>query len=176
LETTGTHRRVYYLSKPDPDGRTALRLTPLELIDPPAGLIPPPCLHHHRPHGVFAAHAALRAALTARARDTAATRSQPAVAEPVGDEGHGRSLALDLWTMLIARLYETFRLSCPHGGAEGRISGLVTGTASVACILQSARTLTRAGAGSLGNAWPDPGLRPVDTGAIAFELCHPAAW
>ena len=37
-----------------PDGRTELRLTPLELIDRLATLIPPPRLHRHHYHGVLA--------------------------------------------------------------------------------------------------------------------------
>jgi len=37
----------------EPDGRTELRLTPLELIERLAALIPPPRLHRHRCHGVL---------------------------------------------------------------------------------------------------------------------------
>ena len=39
---------LYRLPKPLPDGRTALCLTPLELLDRLAVLIPPPRLHRHR--------------------------------------------------------------------------------------------------------------------------------
>jgi len=51
-EVTGTRRRVYHLPKPGPDGRTDVTLRPLELIEPLAGLIPPPRLRRHRYHGV----------------------------------------------------------------------------------------------------------------------------
>jgi hypothetical protein len=42
LQAIGTERLVYHLPKPEPDGRTPLTLTPLELIDRLAALIPPP--------------------------------------------------------------------------------------------------------------------------------------
>jgi hypothetical protein len=45
---------VYRFPKPQPDGRTEQRLTPVELIDRLAALIPPPRLHRHRYHGVLA--------------------------------------------------------------------------------------------------------------------------
>ena len=48
LEASGADRLVYHLPKPGPDGRTGLILTPLELIDRLAALIPPPRLHRHR--------------------------------------------------------------------------------------------------------------------------------
>ena len=48
---------VYRLSKPRLDGCTALRLTPLELIDRLAALILPPRRHRHRYHAVLAPNA-----------------------------------------------------------------------------------------------------------------------
>jgi hypothetical protein len=47
-------RLVYHLPKPTADGRVALTLTPLELIDRLAALIPPPRVHRHRYAGVLA--------------------------------------------------------------------------------------------------------------------------
>jgi hypothetical protein len=135
LEASGADRLVYHLSKPGPDGRTDLTLTPLELIDRLAALIPPPRLHRHRYHGVLAPNAPLRAAVTALARESAATPDQPAVAEPLAGEGHWRSPARYLWAMLIARIYETFPLSCPQCGTEMRLIAFVTDTASVTRIL-----------------------------------------
>ncbi len=58
---------VYQLPKPLPDGRTALYLTPLELLDRLAALIPPPRIHRHRYHGVLAPNAPERAQVTAGA-------------------------------------------------------------------------------------------------------------
>jgi hypothetical protein len=144
LEAIGTDRLVYHLPKPGPDGRTDLMLTPLELIDRLAALIPPPRLHRHRYHGVLAPNAPLRAALTALARDTPATPDPSAVAESVGGEEHRRSPARYLWAMLIARIYEVFPLVCRHCGAEMRIIAFVTETASVTRILQHIGEPTKA--------------------------------
>jgi len=47
-------RLVYHLPKPDPDGKAALTLTPLEFLDRLAALVPPPRKHRHRYHGVLA--------------------------------------------------------------------------------------------------------------------------
>ena len=68
LEQVGDDQLVYRFAKPLPDGRTELRLTPLELIERLAALIPPPRLHRHRYHGVLAPNAPLRAQVIAWAR------------------------------------------------------------------------------------------------------------
>ncbi len=65
LEQLAHDQLVYRSPKPQPDGRTELRLTPLELIERLAALIPPPRLHRHRYHGVLAPNAPQRAQLTA---------------------------------------------------------------------------------------------------------------
>jgi hypothetical protein len=50
VERLDDERVVYRLPKPQRDGTTALTLTPLELIDHLAALIPPPRRHRHRYH------------------------------------------------------------------------------------------------------------------------------
>jgi hypothetical protein len=55
-----------------PDGKTQLRLTPLEFLDRLAVLIPPPRVHRHRYYGVLAPNALWRAQVTAMAAGTAA--------------------------------------------------------------------------------------------------------
>jgi hypothetical protein len=52
----------------DRDGTTHIVLEPLDLIARLAALVPPPRVHLTRFHGVFAAHAALRAAITPAGR------------------------------------------------------------------------------------------------------------
>jgi hypothetical protein len=39
---------LYERAKPSPSGTGPLRLTPLELLDRLAALVPPPRVHHHR--------------------------------------------------------------------------------------------------------------------------------
>ena len=53
LEQVGHNQLVYRFPKPQPDGSTQLRLTPLELLERLAALIPPPRLHRHHYHGVL---------------------------------------------------------------------------------------------------------------------------
>ena len=51
--SSATDALIYRFDQPQPDGRTQLRLTPLQLIERLAALIPPPRLHRHRYHGVL---------------------------------------------------------------------------------------------------------------------------
>ena len=54
LDLVDDQHLIYRLPKAQRDGPTALFLTPLELIDQLAALIPPPRRHRHRYHGVLA--------------------------------------------------------------------------------------------------------------------------
>jgi Putative transposase len=61
LEQLPDGQIVYRFPKPQPDGTTQVRLTPLELIERLAALIPPPRIHRHRYHGVLAPNSPQRA-------------------------------------------------------------------------------------------------------------------
>ena len=65
LEQASDDALIYRFDKPQPDGRTQLRLTPLELIERLVALIAPPRIHRHRYHGVLAptARATLQGAM-----------------------------------------------------------------------------------------------------------------
>ena len=76
-------------------------LTPLELLDKIAALVPPPRVHRHRYYGVLAPNAPLRAAVTALALVPVPA---PAVGTP--DDAPHRAAARYLWAMLLARIYE----------------------------------------------------------------------
>ena len=68
LSWDGSHRPVRYrLTKPSPIGDTEFTLAPLDLLDWLDALIRWPRRHRHHCAGVFAAHAALRAGITAGA-------------------------------------------------------------------------------------------------------------
>jgi hypothetical protein len=133
-------RLIYHLSKPQPDGRTDLMLTPLELIDRLAALIPPPHTHRHRYHGVLAPNATLRAAVTALAWEASnGAQQQPGQEKETTEdvvESLWRSPARYLWAMLLARIYESAPLACPHCGADMRIIAFVTDGVSVCRILK----------------------------------------
>ena len=69
-----TYRCSNQRSEPTSDKRDTkvdeLHLTPLELIDRIAALVPPPRTHRHRYFGVLAPNSPLRAAVTAMAAST----------------------------------------------------------------------------------------------------------
>ncbi len=120
---------LYILPKPDPAGRTALRLSALELLDRLASILPPPRIHRHRYHGVFAPNAPLRPLVTARAQEDNARaahvpRSDPALPprspapsprpeSPPPQPPNSTPSQLSKWAALLARIYEVFPLICP---------------------------------------------------------------
>ena len=149
-------------SEPTSDKRGAkadeLTLTPLELIDRIAALVPPPRTHRHRYFGVLAPNSPLRCAVTALAQGAAMPPTQPATvqAEPAstgtGVPGVGNALpthaepvqpvpvppkrpAHYLWAVLIARIYEVFPLLCPMCDGQMRLIAFVTEGTQIRKIL-----------------------------------------
>ena len=121
---------LYLLPKPDPAGRTALRFSALEFLDRLATILPPPRIHRHRYHGVFAPNAPLRPLVTARAQQDNALavqdlgpklplRSRASPPEPQAPEAPAPQPAETTpsvpsrWAALLARIYEVFPLVCP---------------------------------------------------------------
>jgi hypothetical protein len=137
LELLDAERVVYRLPKPQRDGTTALSLTPLELIDHLAALIPPPRRHRHRYHGVLAPNSPLRAAAVVLGRDLTDDPSASAElpAPSPAPAPNTRSPARYLWVMLLARVFESLPLVCPNCGADMRIIAFVTEAVPVQRIL-----------------------------------------
>jgi hypothetical protein len=122
---------LYLLPGPDLAGRTALRLSALEFLDRLAKILPPPRIHRHRYHGVFAPNAPLRPLVTARAQEDNALATQvsgldvlpPADPEVPSPTPEGQAPAAEAvetspsrpsrWAALLARIYEVFPLICP---------------------------------------------------------------
>jgi len=141
-----------------------LILTPLELIDRIAALVPPPRTHRHRYFGVLAPHSPLRASVTALAASaqqasaqtgqTGTSEGAPGVAADGNAGGAGAQLpqpepgpqpqpeppkcspAHYLWAALIARIYEVFPLVCPLCGGPMRLIAFITQGAQVSKILE----------------------------------------
>jgi hypothetical protein len=144
----------YQHSEPGSDKRGAevdeLHLTPLELIERIAALVPPPRTHRHRYFGVLAPNSPRRAAVTALAQDaavqpaTAQAQAEPvSTCDGVGDGALGVGNALPtraepaqpvppkrpahyLWAVLIARIYEVFPLLCPLCGGQMHLIAFIT--------------------------------------------------
>jgi len=141
-------------SEPGSDKRGArvdeLILTPLELIDRIAALVPPPRTHRHRYFGVLAPNSPLRAAVTAMAQPptrqtepsnmsegasavVALGHAIPTTPEPAPPK---RSPAHYLWAVLIARIYEVFALLCPLCGGQMRLIAFITEGVQIRRILE----------------------------------------
>ena len=140
-----------------------LVLTPLELINRIAQLVPPPRTHRHRYYGVLAPNSPLRGAVTAMAQDAAVVVT-PEVGSPVAEEVNAdagtactaiacgdagsttppeppakpkpRPSAHYLWAALMARIYEVFPLICPNCGGQMRIIAFITFSADIQKILE----------------------------------------
>jgi hypothetical protein len=82
LDLTAQGQVRYRLKTPYRDGTTHIVLEPLDFIARLAALVPPPRVHLTRFHGVFAAHAALRAAITPAGRGAGAQKRAVAAERP----------------------------------------------------------------------------------------------
>lgn len=146
-------RLLYRLPESDVHGRIELLLSPLELLERLARLIPPPRIHRHRYHGLLAPHARLRPVVVAIGRNGAG-----AVESAMGADGEPASTAESSaqllapaaprsdpkrlshssrigWAQLLARIFEVLPLLCPACGGEMRIVAFLTDPPVVQAIL-----------------------------------------
>jgi hypothetical protein len=150
------YRCAKQYSEPSNDKRGAkadeLHLTPMELIDRIAALVPPPRTHRHRYFGVMAPNSPLRVAVTAMAAPaqaatvlgapTSTTECAPRavpLGSPLPTQGEPvppKRPAHYLWAVLIARIYEVFPLLCPICGGQMRIIAFITHSADIRHILE----------------------------------------
>jgi hypothetical protein len=138
-------RLVYRLPGPTPDGRSDLLLSPLELLQRLARLVPPPRVHRHRYHGVLAPNARLRAEVIAQRPSEVVDPPLPEDDEPQPSEARGSQAAEGSppsgrsarirWAQLLARIYEVLPLLCPTCGGEMRILAFLTDPPVVRSIL-----------------------------------------
>jgi len=82
LTLTAQGQVRYRLKTPYRDGTTDIVLEPLDFLARLAALVPPPRVHLTGFHGVFAPHAALRAAITPAGRGSGARRRAGACERP----------------------------------------------------------------------------------------------
>jgi len=187
LRELDPERLRYEAAKPGSGGNGPLLLTPLELLDRLAALVPPPRIHRHRYYGVLAPHSPLRAAVTALAEPAATVAPAapvPNLAEHANEPPH-RSAARYAWALLLARIYEVLPLRCPLCGAEMRIIAFITDAPTVRAILAHLGEPTApprsapargpplwAAAGAEQDPTPDPAIQP----APADEFDQRIAW
>ena len=128
---------IYKLPRPDHRGRTEIVLTPHELLQRLADLLPPPRMHRHRYYGCLAPNAAMRSAVTGTAGpdEELAGRLDDAADKMgiTGEEGPRRSNAR--WAMLLARIYESLPLQCTRCGSPMELIAFITDPDVVTRIL-----------------------------------------
>jgi hypothetical protein len=112
-------RLSFQLKTPWADGTTHLILSPLELIEKLAALVPPPRLNLVRYHGVLAAHA--------KDRDKIVPKKPAA---EILRETRGASRNRLLWAALLARVFAIDVTKCPRCGGRLRLVAAITDAAS----------------------------------------------
>lgn len=90
LHELDPERLLYKSTKPGPGGTGSLLLTPLELLDRLATLVPPPRIHRHRYFGVLAPNSPLRTAVTTLAPGATTAPPTPGRA-PAAEPAHRRA-------------------------------------------------------------------------------------
>ncbi len=119
--------------------------SPLGLLDRLARLIPPPRVHRHRYHGVFAPNAMWRKEATRYGREDAAEAASDSERDGgtgalVPACGHGSDRGpRRRWARLLARIYKVHPLRCPTCHGEMRILAFLTEPGVVRPILRHLR-------------------------------------
>jgi len=141
---------TYTLKTPWADGTTLLVLSPLELIEKLAALVPLPRLNLIRYHGVLAPNAAARAAIVpgpqAEADETTCSGRHSGQGET---PTYRRS-----WATLLARVFRIDVTRCPDCGGRMKIIAALTDPSSIRRCLQGMRLPARAP--PIAPARPDP--------------------
>ncbi len=123
----------YRLKTPYRDGTTHLVLEPVDCMARLAALVPPPRVHLTRFHGVFAPHAALRAAVTPAGRGSGAPSRAGTVENPTP-----RHLAMT-WARRLQRVFGIEIARCARCGGRLRVLASIEEPALIARILAHRR-------------------------------------
>ena len=125
----------YRLRHPWFTGQTELVLTPIAFLRRLVALIPPPRQNQTRYHGVFAAHAALRPAVTALVPGHRGLGPAPHAHDPTAASPPARRPSRLPWAELYRRVFREDLLVCPRCAGPVRVLAAITDPAVVAAIL-----------------------------------------
>jgi hypothetical protein len=131
LDLTAQGQVRYRLKTPYRDGTTDIVLEPLDFIARLAALVPPPRVHLTRFHGVFAANAALRAAITPARRGATARSRTPERAMP-------KPAALN-WARRLKRVFGIEIEQCARCGGRLKVISSIEEPALIERILAHRR-------------------------------------
>ena len=105
LSLSSSGQVIYTLKKPYEDGTTAISMTPLELLERLAAIIPRPRVHLTRFSGVFAPHYKYRAMVVLKAR-----KSEKVITVP--DEAPAPRPSRIRWARLLKRVFNIDVSTC----------------------------------------------------------------
>jgi hypothetical protein len=129
--TSSTTR--FHPQTPYRDGTTHIVLEPVDFMARLAALVPPPRVHLTRYHGVFAPHAALRAAVTPAGRGSGAHRRAGTAASRTP-----RHLALT-WARRLQRVFNIEIEQCARCGGQLAVRASIEDPEVIARILAHRR-------------------------------------
>src|SRR5262249_40132886 len=105
---------VLQLKSPYKDGTTHIVMEPLEFMERLAALVPRPCLHLIRFHGVLAPNAKLRTKIVPAPAERATETSS--------EDAHARSAPARMsWARLLKRVFDIDIKRCPNCGGSLKI-------------------------------------------------------
>jgi hypothetical protein len=133
LSLTAQGQVRYRLKTPYRDGTTHIVLEPLDFIARLAALVPPPRVHLTRFHGVFAPHAALRAAITPAGRGQGARSGASASERPTP-----KHVAMS-WARRLKRVFGIDIEQCARCGGRLRVIASIEEPQLIHCILAHRR-------------------------------------
>jgi hypothetical protein len=110
-------------------------LAPIAFLRRLVALIPPPRQNQTRYHGVFAAHAALRPAVTALVPGHRGQAPAPHAHDPTAASPPARRPSRLPWAELYRRVFRDDLLVCPRCAGPVRVLAAITDPAVVAAIL-----------------------------------------
>ena len=122
-------RLSFTLKTPWDDGTSRIVLSPTELIEKLAALVPPPRVHLIRYHGVLAPHAADRAQIVPTPPATPSATAAGTELTP------GSPVQRLQWAPLLARVFSLEVTVCPRCGGPMRMSAALTDPDSIRTYL-----------------------------------------
>ena len=137
------------------DGTTHLLLSPAELIEKLAAMVPPPRLNLIRYHGVLAPNAADRAAIVPGPQ--AEADEETCNGRHSGGQGQTSPYRRS-WATLLARVFRIDVTRCPDCGGRMKIIAALTEPRSIQCYLEGVGLPSRAPPIAPARPHPQPEL------------------